>query len=282
MGGGHHESGECPSRPLFSLSARLKSIAQNLQRSAVFSAPAPHLGGGGVPPSPLNPAQLGFSGGVDARGRPVQYLRFLEDKLQELQRDTDGIFSINIRSDRDASEVNRRARIVLQMADELDGDLVTELQMWKTDSDMMSRLYNLRVSLSRIRGRLKKDSQRMLDDRGMQTADVRANVSRPKVFAGSGTPLDFLDWKKAAERYHAACRLSEEQQVLSYQHELTSGMPKEIISQLRSTNVIIQTLTNRYGNKTGLVEGFKADLMSIKRPDENKDAAAADYVAAAG
>merc|ERR1711946_45170 len=70
-------------------------------------------------------------------------------------------------------------------------------------------------------------------------------------------------------------------QVISYQHELTSGMPKEIISQLRSTNVIIQTLTNRYGNKRGLVEGFKADLMSIKRPDENKDAAAADYVAAA-
>merc|ERR1711911_135969 len=285
-GGGHHEPGECPSRPLFSLSARLKSIAQNLQRSAVFGAPAPHLGGGGVPPSPLNPAQLGLSGGeitrgVDARGRPVQYLRLLEDKLQELQRDTDGIFSINIRSDRDASEVNRRARSVLQMADELDGDLVTELKMWKTDSDMMSRLYNLRVSLSRIRDRLKKDSQRILDDRGMQTADVRANVSRPKVFAGSGTPLDFLDWKKAAERYHAACRLSEEQQVLSYQHELTSGMPKEIISQLRSTNVIIQTLTNRYGNKRGLVEGFKADLMSIKRPDENKDAAAADYVAAA-
>merc|ERR1711946_82605 len=70
-------------------------------------------------------------------------------------------------------------------------------------------------------------------------------------------------------------------QVISYQHELTSGMPKEIISQLRSTNVIIQTLTNRYGNKRGLVEGFKADLLSIKRPDENKDAAAADYVAAA-
>merc|ERR1711893_424146 len=121
----------------------------------------------------------------------------------------------------------------------------------------------------------------LFTDRGMQTADGRANVTRPKVFTGSGPPLDYLNWRKAAERYHAACRLSEEQQVISFQHELTGGMPKEIISQLRSTNAIIQALTNRYGNKTGLVEGFKADLLAIKRPDENKDAAAADYVAAA-
>merc|ERR1712026_234587 len=121
QGGGHHQPGECPSQPLFSLSARLKTIAQNLQRSAVLGAPAPRLGGGGarpgpsggwvgvsvhgapasqcggegVPPSPLNPSQLGLSwgvitGGVDARGGPTQYFCFLEDQLQGLQRTTDG------------------------------------------------------------------------------------------------------------------------------------------------------------------------------------------------
>merc|ERR1711911_88514 len=145
----------------------------------------------------------------------------------------------------------------------------------------MSRLYDLRATLSRIRDRLKEDSQRMLDDRGMQTADVRANVSRPKVFAGSGTPLDFLDWRKAVERFQAACQLSEEQQINSYQNELTAGMAKEMISQLKSTAAIVKTLTDRYGSKMGLVDGFKAELLSIKRPDENKDAAAADYVTAA-
>ena len=171
-----------------------------------------------MPPSPLNPSQLGLSGGeitggVDARGGPTQYFCFLEDQLQGLQRATDGIFSANIRSDRDASEVNLQARNALQMADELDGDLDTQLNMWKTDSDLVSRLYDLKVSVKRIRARLKTDSQRILDDRGMQTADGRANVTRPKVFTGSGTPLDYLNWRKAAERYHAACRLSEEQQV---------------------------------------------------------------------
>merc|ERR1711946_35860 len=163
-GGGQVEPQNCPSKRLQTLLTRVKDLAINLRCQAssphlggggaptgpsagwvgvsVHGAPAPHLGGGGVPPSPLNPAQLGLSGGeitggADARGRPVQYLRLLEDKLQKLQRDTDGIFSVNIRSDRDASEVNRRARSVLQMADDLDGDLVTELKMWKTDSDMM-------------------------------------------------------------------------------------------------------------------------------------------------
>ena len=201
--------------------------------------------------------------------------------MQEIQIDAEEILSTAIRSDRDASEVSQRAEDVKRMTATLDSNLNTEADRWRTDDDVVSHLYGLRASLWDIQEHLAKNVRRILRDRGMQTGDARANVSRPKVFTGSGTPLDFLDWKKAAERYHAACRLSEEQQVISYQHELTSGMPKEIISQLRSTNVIIQTLTNRYGNKRGLVEGFKADLMSIKRPDENKDAAAADYVAAA-
>merc|ERR1711860_304945 len=44
---------------------------------------------------------------------------------------------------------------------------------------------------------------------------------------------------------------------------------------------IVKTLTDRYGSKMGLVDGFKAELLSIKQPDESKDAAAADYVTAA-
>merc|ERR1711860_469063 len=99
QGGGHQESGECPSRPLFSLSARLKSIARNLQRSAVFSAPAP-----------LNPAQLRLGGGADTRGGKGKFLHHLQNKLQEIQIEATEILSTAIRSDRDASEMSHRPR----------------------------------------------------------------------------------------------------------------------------------------------------------------------------
>merc|ERR1711946_48605 len=301
QGGGRYvEPEDCPSNGLKVLLARVRHLKLKVGPpsphlggggarprpsvgwggSHTIGAPSSHLGGGGAPLSPLTPSPFRLGGGADTRGGKGRYLLQLEDKVSRVRGETEEILSTAVFSDRDAAEASQRASNLKRRMDKLDGELNTKANQCSSN-DVVSHLYDLRATLGDLQERLDENVSRTLRSRGMQAGDVRPNVSRPKVFTGSGTPLDFLDWRKAAERFHAACRLSEEQQLHSYQNELTAGMAKEMISQLKSTAAIVKMLTDRYGSKMGLVDGFKAELLSIKRPDQNKDAAAADYVTAA-
>ena len=138
----------------------------------MFSAPAPHLGGGGAPPGPLNPSQLRLGGGADTRGGKGKFLHHLQNKLQEIQIEAAEILSTAIRSDRDASEMSQRAEDVKRMTATLDSNLNTEADRWRTDDDVVSHLYGLRASLWDIQEHLAKNVRRILRDRGMQTGDA--------------------------------------------------------------------------------------------------------------
>ena len=213
------------------------------------------------------------------RGGKHGYLLHKEEKVNQVQREAEEIFAINVVTDRDASEVNQMTDLLKRRMDKLERELNGQADRSNND-DVVSHLYDLMTTLGDIQDRLDKNVSRLLRDRGMQHGDVKVNMSKPKVFTGAATALEFLEWKKAVERFHAGYRFSEEQQIISYQNELTAGMAKERISQLKSTTAIVKVLTECYGSKRGLVDGFKAELLSIKRPSP-EDAAAADYVTAA-
>ena len=104
--------------------------------------------------------------------------------MSRVRGETEEILSTAVFSDRDTSEASQRASNLKRRMDKLDGELNTEANQCSSN-DVVSHLYNPRATLGDLQERLDENVSRTLRSRGMQAGDVRANVSRPKVFTGS-------------------------------------------------------------------------------------------------
>ena len=280
----------CPSEDVSNLLVEALNLEWSLTRCTYPPGALPSRGGGGgAPPTPVPYRREGQhlsdrreKGGRRGETRGANaFLDLLRVNVQEVHQQAEAILRTHVNDDKDANEINRESEDIYRSINNINSELKSEIANHRHHDATINELYDLRADLNQIQATLARNLKTMFRHRGMHGRSTRTHVTKPKPFSGTGKVLEYIEWRKMSARYIESLELSEQQAVAVYQTELTTGLPREMISEMKTSADIITTLTSRFGNKNILVEEFKKDLRSIPEPDKQRPAAAADYVTTA-